>query len=795
VASRRLKLAIALGAVAGAGMAGAFGPAVRAAVAKEGARYGAAVEIDQVVPSFRGVRLRGVDITFPELPSIRVRVKEIDIDLGFSSRNVVVHEGAIVALGPRDAVIREVEGWRERQAARRRELSGAEPSENGGRTGTDFIGLTFDWRNHRDAPSEAISARGVNFSRHGDRTAVTAELAAVQFGAASLVANHGKLAVVAQSGGGYRIATLSAASLDATLSLPAPNTAQAQHSSGNTPREPNAGPPSPDSENSPPSSGMERGPMWRQLLLHAARFIDASLERDASVEVDGVHVRLRRGPDSLNLGPGRLGMRRADGRLLVELAPGVARVGTATSREEALTFRLSLPLRPEDAAQEIVADVRGGPIWLSTLGVREGDFGLFDVNQTSILTSSHLVLSADGKRLEIDGDGKLHDLSLRNPALSDIPVSGVELAWRAKGELALDGSHIRIQDGELDLGAIRLVGRGQYERAGGGHRVRAEFEIPLAACQAMLESIPKGLVPKLGGVAMAGSFALKGKTRFDSARIDRDFDLSWDTSNSCRIVDVPPEIRVDRFRQTFVHGAYTADGQRVNIETGPGAPGWVSYRNISRFMETAVLTTEDGGFHRHHGFDEYAIRNSIRENLRKGQFVRGASTISMQLAKNLYLDRVKNLSRKLQEAVLTLYLEQELTKEQLLELYLNVVEFGPMVYGIGAASRHYFNASASSLSLGQALYLSSILPNPRTEHFAAGGAVSPGWTRYLQKLMAIAHKRGRITDEELEEGLGETVVRGVPVPRRAAPHEKPVAPEASDRDEVEPPDGVDWLGP
>ncbi len=98
----------------------------------------------------------------------------------------------------------------------------------------------------------------------------------------------------------------------------------------------------------------------------------------------------------------------------------------------------------------------------------------------------------------------------------------------------------------------------------------------------------------------------------------------------------------------------------------------------------------------------------------------------MQLAKNLYLDRGKNLSRKLQEAILTMYLEQELTKEQILELYLNVVEFGPMVYGIGPAARHYFNAAPGELSLGQALYISSIMPNPKAQHFAPTARSRPG---------------------------------------------------------------------
>jgi membrane peptidoglycan carboxypeptidase len=212
-------------------------------------------------------------------------------------------------------------------------------------------------------------------------------------------------------------------------------------------------------------------------------------------------------------------------------------------------------------------------------------------------------------------------------------------------------------------------------------------------------------------------------------------------------------------------------------------------------MEAAVLVTEDGSFHHHHGFDEEAIRNSIRENLRRGKFVRGASTISMQLAKNLYLDRGKNLSRKLQEAVLTMYLEQELTKEQIMELYLNVVEFGPMVYGIGPAAQHYFNTSASQLSLGQALYISSIMPNPKKQHFAVGGAVTPSWSSYLRQLMEIAHKRKRISDEELEEGLRETVIRGASAPHRA-PRDESASPPKDGEDAPDRPDeGTEWIAP
>src|SRR5690606_40050624 len=125
----------------------------------------------------------------------------------------------------------------------------------------------------------------------------------------------------------------------------------------------------------------------------------------------------------------------------------------------------------------------------------------------------------------------------------------------------------------------------------------------------------------------------------------------------------------------------------------------------------------------------------------------------------------------LQEAILTMYLEQELTKDEMMELYLNVIEFGPMVYGIGPAARHYFNAHPGRLSLSQALYLASILPNPKVQHFGADGAVSAGHLRYLRLLVKIVHKIGRIDDDELDHALRETPIFGSPVPMDAPPED------------------------
>jgi membrane peptidoglycan carboxypeptidase len=246
--------------------------------------------------------------------------------------------------------------------------------------------------------------------------------------------------------------------------------------------------------------------------------------------------------------------------------------------------------------------------------------------------------------------------------------------------------------------------------------------------------------------------------------------IDWDLKNQCRIINAPPEIDVARFGRPFRRTVYDEHGQKVEIVSGPGTPDWVPLQAISPFMEAAITTTEDGGFRYHGGFDKTAIKNSIRDNVRAGKFLRGASTITMQLAKNLYLEREKNLSRKLQEAVLTTYLEQALTKDDILELYFNIVEYGPMIYGIGPAADHYFDTSPNDLSLGQALFLTSILPAPKRTYFSSQtGQVSKGWLGYLHKLMKIMRDRNKINDEELMDGVSEVITYHVARSPRVRP--------------------------
>ena len=139
---------------------------------------------------------------------------------------------------------------------------------------------------------------------------------------------------------------------------------------------------------------------------------------------------------------------------------------------------------------------------------------------------------------------------------------------------------------------------------------------------------------------------------------------------------------------------------------------WVPYDRISQSLVRAVLAGEDSRFFDHAGFDWEEMKKALEKDWNEGRFKRGASTISQQLAKNLFLSTSKNPVRKVHEALITWEMERVLGKRRIIEIYLNVIEWGDGIYGAEAAARKYFNTSAASLSPDQAAFLSAIIPSP-----------------------------------------------------------------------------------
>lgn len=174
---------------------------------------------------------------------------------------------------------------------------------------------------------------------------------------------------------------------------------------------------------------------------------------------------------------------------------------------------------------------------------------------------------------------------------------------------------------------------------------------------------------------------------------------------------------------------------------------WVPYSRISPYMAKAVIIAEDDKFWQHEGFDVEAIQKAIEKDLKAGKFKAGASTISQQLAKNLFLKPTKSPIRKIREAIITWKLETTLSKRRILELYLNAAEWGEGIFGVEAASRHHFGKSASELTAMEAARLAAVLPNPRRYN-------ASGDQRYVANRASIIYRimvrRGMVI-EEFEE--------------------------------------------
>ncbi len=203
---------------------------------------------------------------------------------------------------------------------------------------------------------------------------------------------------------------------------------------------------------------------------------------------------------------------------------------------------------------------------------------------------------------------------------------------------------------------------------------------------------------------------------------------------------------------------WAEQGKKINI-----TQYWVPLNRISPALVKAVLIGEDDKFYQHEGFDFEAMQKAIEKDIAKKKFKFGGSTISQQLAKNLFLSPSKNPIRKAKEAILTWRIENALSKKRILELYLNVAEWGEGIFGIEAAARHYYGKSAAALSPYEAARLASVLPNPRK--------FNPlGQSRYVENrskiIYGIMQRRGIAQPEfdEISEDKNESTVTDSPAP-------------------------------
>jgi monofunctional biosynthetic peptidoglycan transglycosylase len=219
------------------------------------------------------------------------------------------------------------------------------------------------------------------------------------------------------------------------------------------------------------------------------------------------------------------------------------------------------------------------------------------------------------------------------------------------------------------------------------------------------------------------------------------------------LVLLPPVAALKNSKASLTIQVRDWEGNYHPLVVGPKNRNWVNSGSIPAEMKWAVILAEDANFYQHEGVDVKALKNAIKHDLEKKSFARGASTITQQTAKNLYLSREKTITRKFKELYLALRMEQELTKGRIVELYLNLVELGPMVHGIGHGAKYYFGKPAAQLTPRECAFLAAMLPGPRLAYNPYRNLDKV--LRRSDMILKLLRYKGVLSDAEYQGALAE----------------------------------------
>lgn len=362
-------------------------------------------------------------------------------------------------------------------------------------------------------------------------------------------------------------------------------------------------------------------------------------------------------------------------------------------------------------------------------------------------------ISKSGGVLNIDGTSSIANLSVNHPKIATKDVLFKKAAFDY--HFVLDENNIGIDSSSTAvLNKIKFHPYVNFNTET-DTIYSMKVAIPKMKAQDFIESLPAGLFTHFEGMEAEGEFDYRLDFEFNKNNPKALVFDSKINKKDFKIVKYG-EADLSKINGPFTYRAIENDRLQRPVFIGENNPFYTPLNEISPYLRKSVLTTEDPSFFSHRGFINEAFKQSIIKNIKTKKFSRGGSTISMQLVKNVFLTREKTLSRKLEEILLVYILENNriVSKERMLEVYFNVIEWGPNVYGIGEASQFYFEKHPSQLTLNECLFLASIVPRPKgfmwkfdgTGNLRNHGVVQQ---KYLTNLML---RRGILTAEDTVYG-------------------------------------------
>jgi hypothetical protein len=358
-------------------------------------------------------------------------------------------------------------------------------------------------------------------------------------------------------------------------------------------------------------------------------------------------------------------------------------------------------------------------------------------------------IEMESGELHIDGFTSIVNLTVNHPkiATKDVVVKQARFDYQL-----LFGEHFMAIDSSstLQMNNVKIHPFAEYNTEE-DTVYKLRIAIPKMKAQQFITSLPKGLFSHFEGMETVGNFDYKLDYKFVKNKPNQLVFESKLTKENLKIIKYG-EANLSKLNSEFTYRAIDKGVLQRPIVLGSSNPNFTPLNQISPYLQKCVLTSEDPSFFSHRGFINDAFKQSILKNIRTKKFSRGASTISMQLVKNVFLTREKTLSRKLEEILLVYILENNriASKERMLEVYFNVIEWGPNVYGIGEASNFYFNKTPATLTLKECLFLASIVPKPKKFMYEFDGegflkAIENKKQQFISNLML---RRGLITPDD-----------------------------------------------
>lgn len=366
-------------------------------------------------------------------------------------------------------------------------------------------------------------------------------------------------------------------------------------------------------------------------------------------------------------------------------------------------------------------------------------------------------IDKDGDELHIDGFMAIANLKINHAKIAskDVILKNAKFDYR----FLLGSDFISIDStSTIQLNMIKFHPYAAYETKK-DTVYKLKVNIPKMKAQDFITSLPDGLFTNFQGMKATGTFDYKLNFAYNKNKPNQ---LVFDSKMKKENLKITKygEANLNKLNGEFVYRALIKNVLQRPVLVGAANPNYTPLDQISPYLRKSVLTTEDPSFFSHHGFISEAFKQSIVKNIKTKKFSRGASTISMQLVKNAFLSREKTVSRKLEEILLVYILENNriVSKERMLEVYFNIIEWGPNVYGIGEASQFYFQKTPSELSLNECLYLARIIPSPKKfmYQFNDQGMLKDFAVQQESFLTNIMLRRGLLTADD-------TIYKSLPI--------------------------------